>query len=80
MTVLGQISSAELKKDDGLAILYNPIKMDTFTFSIRNFEHLDDCKRAEGESIAEFIASFDLKYRRIYNYRRMAENGFAPPP
>ena len=67
--VFSQVSLDDLKKEDGLDILIQfldkHLKKDDLTDSIEKFEEFDDCQRAEGQSITEFIDSFDSKYRRI---------------
>ena len=67
--VFNQVSLDDLKKEDGLDILIQfldkHLKKDDLTDSIEKFEEFDDCQRAEGQSITEFIDSFDSKYRRI---------------
>ena len=67
--VFSQISLDDLKKEDVLDILIQfldkHLKKDDLTDSIEKFEEFDDCQRAEGQNITEFIDSFDSKYRRI---------------
>ena len=67
--VFSQVSLDDLKKENGLDILIQfldkHLKKDDLTDSIEKFEEFDDCQRAEGQSITEFIDSFDSNYRRI---------------
>ena len=67
--VFSQVSLDDLKKEEGLDILIQfldkHLKKNDLTNSIEKFEEFDDYQRAEGQSITEFIDSFDSKYRRI---------------
>ena len=67
--VFDQISLDELKAEDGLytliAFLDKHLGKDDLADSIEKFEDFDDFKRKEGQTIHEFIAMFDSKYRKI---------------
>ena len=58
-----------MKSDDGLTVLFNfldqHLAKDDFTDSLENFEDSEDFKRAAGQSINEYVAVFDAKYRKI---------------
>ena len=66
--VFDQISLDELKGEDGLNILIGfldkHLGKDELADSIEKFEDFDDFKRKEGQTIHEFIAMFDSKYRK----------------
>ena len=59
----------DLKKKDGLDTLIkffdSHLKKDELTDGIEKFEEFEDFQRAEGQSITDFIASFDSNYRKI---------------
>ena len=67
--VFDQIALDELKDEDGLNILIafldKHLGKDDLADSIEKFEDFDDFKRKEGQTIQEFIAMFDCKYRKI---------------
>ena len=60
---------AEKADEDGLNILIafldKHLGKDDFADNIEKFEDFDDFKRKEGQTIQEFIAMFDCKYRKI---------------
>ena len=61
--VFSLVSLDDLKKEDSLDILIQfldkHLKKDDLTDDIEKFEEFDDCQRAEGQRITEFIDSFD---------------------
>ena len=67
--VFDQIALDELKDEDGLNILIafldKHLGKDDLADIIEKFEDFDDFKRKEGQTIQEFIAMFDCKYRKI---------------
>ena len=67
--VFGQIALDELKDENGLNILIafldKHLGKDDLADSIEKFEDFDDFKRKDGQTIQEFIAMFDSKYRKI---------------
>ena len=67
--VFDQIALDELKDEDGLNILIafldKHLGKDDLADSIEKFEDFDDFKRKDGQTIQEFIAMFDSKYRKI---------------
>ena len=67
--VFDQISIDDLKSDDGLTILLNfldqHLAKDDLTDSLEKFEDFDDFRRSERQSIHEYVAIFDAKYRKI---------------
>ena len=58
-----------MNREDGLEILIQfldkHLKKDELADSLEKFEEFEDFHRKEGQSIAEYIASFDTKYRKI---------------
>ena len=58
-----------MKSDDGLTVLLNfldqHLAKDDLTASLEKFEDFDDFKRADGQSINEYVAVFDARYRKI---------------
>ena len=67
--VFDQIALDELKDENGLNILIafldKHLGKDDLADSIEKFEDFDDFKRKDGQTIQEFIAMFDSKYRKI---------------
>ena len=67
--VFDQIPIDDLKSIDGLTVLINffdeHLAKDDLTDSLEKFEDFDDFYRHEGQSIQEFIAEYDAKYRKI---------------
>ena len=67
--VFDQIALDELKDENGLNILFafldKHLGKDDLADSIEKFEDFDDFKRKDGQTIQEFIAMFDSKYRKI---------------
>ena len=67
--VFDQISIGDLKSDDGLDILIAFMDLhlakDDLTDNLEKFEDFDDFQRSDGQSIGEFIATFDAKYKKI---------------
>ena len=67
--VFDQIALDDLKSDDGLTVLLNfldkHLAKDDLTDSLEKFEDFEDFKRAEGQSINEYVATFDAKYRKV---------------
>ena len=70
--VFTQISLDDLKKEDGLdkliKFLDTHLKKDELTDSIEKFEEFEDFQRIEGQSVSEYIALFEFKYRKIEKY------------
>ena len=44
------------------------MKKDKLTDSIEKFEEFEDFQRMEGQSVSEYIALFDFKYRKIEKF------------
>lgn len=67
--VFDQIPIDDLKSDDGLTVLLNfldkHLAKDDLTDSLEKFEDFDDFYRNEAQSIHEYVAEFDTKYRKI---------------
>ena len=67
--VFDQISIDDLKSDFGLSLLIEfldkHLAKDDLTDSLEKFDDFDDFRRKEGQSIHEYIAMFDAKYRKI---------------
>ena len=67
--VFDKIALDELKNENGLDILIvfldKHLGKDDLADSIDKFEDFDDFKRKDGQTIQEFIAMFDSKYRKI---------------
>ena len=67
--VFDQIALDELKDENGLNILIafldKHLGKDDLADSIEKFEDFDDFKRNDGQTIQEFIAMFDSKYRKL---------------
>ena len=67
--VFDQISIDDLKSDFGLSLLIEfldkHLAKDDFTDSLEKNDDFDDFRRKEGQSIHEYIAMFDTKYRKI---------------
>lgn len=67
--VFDQISLSDLKKQDGLDTLIKfldiHLKKDELADSLEKFEEFEDVQRKEGQSVTEYMASFDSKYRKI---------------
>ena len=64
--VFVQIPLDDLKSEDGFTVLLNfldqHLAKDDLSDSLEKFE---DFKRAEGQSINEYVATFDAKYRKV---------------
>ena len=67
--VFDQIPLDDLKTDFGLniliAFLNKHLAKDNLADSVEKFDDFDDFKREDGQSIREYIAMFDAKYRKI---------------
>ena len=67
--VFHQIPLDDLKSDDGFTVLLNfldkHLAKDDLSDSLEKFEDFEDFKRAEGQSINEYVATFDAKYRKV---------------
>ena len=67
--VFDQISIDDLKSDFGLSLLIEfldkHLAKDDLTDSLEKFDDFDDFRRKEGQSIHEYIAMFDAKYKNI---------------
>lgn len=67
--VFDQLQIDELKCVDGFNVLLQfldqHLAKDDLTDSLEKFEDFEDFKRLDGQSINEFVAIFDSKYRKI---------------
>ena len=67
--VFDQLQLEDLKGGNGMSILLNfldkHLSKDDLTDSLDKFEGFDNIERKEEQSIQEYIAIFDLKYRKI---------------
>lgn len=67
--VFEQIGLDDLKQDRGLDILIQfmdkHLGKDDLTDSLEKFEEFADFQHVEGQSVREYIAQFDSKYRKI---------------
>ena len=67
--VFDQLKLEDLEKDTGLdtliTFLDSHLGKDDLADSLEKFEDFEDFERAEGQSINEFIAMFDSKYRKV---------------
>ena len=67
--VFDQLSLEDLKKEDGLQTLITfldcHLAKDDLTDSLEKFEEFDDYQRLDSQSISDFVANFDAKYRKI---------------
>ena len=67
--VFDQLQLEDLKGVNGMSILLNfldkHLSKDDLTDSLDKFEDFDNIERKEGQGIQEYIAMFDLKYRKI---------------
>ena len=67
--VFDQIKLDDLKKDTGfntlLEFLDKHLAKDDLADSLEKFAEFQDLKRAEGQTINEYITVFDSKYRKI---------------
>ena len=67
--VFDQIKLEDLKKDTGfktlLDFLDTHLAKDDLADSLEKFEEFEDLKRGEGQSINDFVATFNSKYRKI---------------
>ena len=65
--VFDQIAIDDLKNNDGLTVLINfldeHLAKDDLTDSLEKF--VDDLYRTDGQSVTEYIAIFDSKYKKI---------------
>ena len=65
--VFDQIPLDDLKSDDGFTVLLNfmdkHLAKDVLSDSLE--KDFEDFKRAEGQSINEYVATFDAKYRKV---------------
>ena len=67
--VFEQVQIDDLKSKDGLNVLLNfldqHLAKNDLTDSLETFEDFDDFRRSQGQSITEYIAVFDSKYKKI---------------
>ena len=67
--VFSQIGLEDLKKDDGFDILIDfldsQLMKDELSDSLEKFEEFEDIQRTSGQSITEYIATFDSRYRKF---------------
>ena len=67
--VFDQLPLEELKKENGLSLLVTffdkHLAKDDLSDSLEKFTDFENYERSEGQTIHDFIANFDTKYRRI---------------
>ena len=67
--VFDDIPLEDLKKEDGLdtliAFLDDKLGVDDLADSLEKFELFEDYTREKGQSVAEFISQFDMRYNKI---------------
>ena len=67
--VFDQFPLEELKKENGLSLLVTffdkHLAKDDLSDSLEKFTDFENYERTEGQTICDFIANFDTKYRRI---------------
>ena len=67
--VFNQIGLDQLKRDDGLDILIqfldSILLKDELSDSFEKFQEFEEFQRANGQSISEYISTFDSMYRKI---------------
>ena len=67
--VFNQIGLDQLKRDDGLDILIQYLDSillkDELSDSFEKFQEFEEFQRANGQSISEYISTFDSMYRKI---------------
>ena len=67
--VFDQFPLEELKKENGLSLLVTffdkHLAKDDLSDSLEKFTDFENYERSEGQTISDFIANFDTKYRRI---------------
>ena len=54
-----------MKSDDGLTVLLNFFDQHLAKDSLEKFEDFEDFRRANGQSINEYVAAFDAKCRKV---------------
>lgn len=68
-----QIKLEDLKKETGLETLIEfldkHLAKDDLADSLTKFEDFEDYRRAESQTIVEYISVFDAKYRKIEKRR-----------
>ena len=78
--VFDQIPLDDLKSEDGFTVLLNfldqHLAKDDLSDSLEKFEDFEDFKRAEGQSINEYVATFDAKYRKVEKKKMTLRPGF----
>ena len=67
--VFSQLSVDDLNQENGLDILIkfldSILGKDELTDTLEKYEDFENCQRADNQTIREFIASFDLKYKKL---------------
>ena len=67
--VLSQLSLEDLKQENGLEILINFLDSffgkDEISDALEKYEDFENFQRADNQSIRDFIACFDMKYRKL---------------
>ena len=67
--VLSQLSLEDLKQDNGLEILIKFLDSffgkDEISDALEKYEDFENFQRADNQSIRDFIACFDMKYRKL---------------
>ena len=67
--VLSQLSLEDLKQDNVLEILINFLDSffgkDEISDTLEKYEDFENFQRADNQSIRDFIACFDMKYRKL---------------
>ena len=71
--VFNQIGRENLKQENGLDTLINfldsQLVKDELSDSLEKFEQFEDFQRVNGQSITEYIATFDSHYRKLEKYK-----------
>ena len=71
--VFNQIGRENLKQENGLDTLINfldsQLMKDELSDSLEKFEQFEDFQRVNGQSITEYIATFDSHYRKLEKYK-----------
>ena len=67
--VFSQLSVDDLNQENGLDILiqflHSFLGKDKLTDTLEKYEDFENCQRADNQTTREFIASFDLKYKKL---------------
>ena len=60
--IFSQLSVDDLNQENGLDYI---LGKDKLTDTVEKYEDFESCQRADNQTIGEFIASFDLKYKKL---------------